>query len=49
MLMVTERMVDGLISLETIEDMGRELNEVIEDFDRAVTIEAFRLARESGK
>ncbi len=49
MIMITERMVDGLIHLETIEEMDRELNEVIEDFDRAMNVEALRLAKESGK
>ena len=34
---------------ETIEEMDRELNKVIEDFDRAVDVEALLLAKETGK
>jgi hypothetical protein len=34
---------------EMIEEMERELNEVIEDFDRAVNVEALRLAHETSK
>ena len=49
MLMVTERMVGGLVNLEPIEEMDKELTEVIEDFDRAVNVEALRLAKENGK
>ena len=33
---------------ETIEEMDRELTKVIEDFGRAVDIEALRLAKENG-
>ena len=47
--MVPERMVGGLVNLEEIEEMDRALTEVIEDFDRAVNVEALRLAKESGK
>ena len=32
-----------------IEDMDRELNNVVEDFDRAVYVEALRLANETSK
>ena len=32
-----------------IEDMDKELTRVIEDFDRAVNVEALRLAKETGK
>ena len=32
-----------------IDEMGRELNSVIEDFDRAVYVEALRLANEISK
>ena len=42
-------MVGGLVNLEEIEEMDRALTEVIEDFDRAVNVEALRLAKESGK
>ena len=34
---------------EAIEEMDRELTKVIEDFDRAVNVEALRLVKESGK
>jgi len=33
---------------ETIEEMNRELTRVIDDFDRAVNVEALRLAKETG-
>ena len=39
----------GLVHPGTIEEMNKELNEVIEDFDRAVNVEALRLAKEIGK
>jgi len=35
--------------LEGIEEMERELTKVIGDFDRAVDIEALRLAKKGGK
>ena len=35
--------------LETIEEMDRELTRVIEDFDRAVNVEALRLVKGTGK
>ena len=38
-----------LVHGQTIEDIGRKLTEVIEDFDRAVNIEALRLAKKIGK
>ena len=47
--MVAERTFGGLIHGETIEDMGRKLAGVIEDFDRAVNIEALHLAKKLGK
>ena len=34
--------------LDAIEEMDKELTKVIEDFDRAVNIEALRLTKESG-
>jgi len=34
---------------EVIEEMDGELTKVIEDFDRAVNVEALRLAKETGK
>jgi hypothetical protein len=34
---------------DAIEEMDKELTKVIEDFDRAVNVEALRLAKETGK
>ena len=42
-------MVGGSVRSEAIEEMDRELTKVIEDFDRAVNVEALRLAKETGK
>ena len=39
----------GLVHPEKIEEMDRELDKVIEDFDRAVNVETFRLAEEISK
>ena len=50
--MIAERMKDGLIGSEDKEMMDKldgELTKVIEDFDRAVNVEALRLAKEIGK
>ena len=49
MLMSTERALGGLAHPEKIEEMDRELTTVIEDFDRAVNVEALRLAKETSK
>ena len=52
MLMIAERVKDGLINsqiTETIKKMDGELTKVFEDFDRAVNVEALRLAKEIGK
>jgi hypothetical protein len=49
MLMVAGRTVGGLVHPPMIEEMEKELTKVIEDFDRAVNVEALRLARETGK
>jgi len=38
-----------VVRLGTIEEMDRELTKVIEDFDRAMNVEALRLAKETGK
>ena len=43
------RAVGGPVRPEVIEEMDRELTKVIEDFDRAVNVEALRLAKETGK
>ena len=47
--MITARTLGGPAYLETIEKMEKELTETIEDFDRAVNVEALRLAKETGK
>ena len=41
--------VGGPVHPEAIEEMDRELTKVIEDFDRAVNVEALRLVKETGK
>jgi len=47
--MIIARAVGGSIYSEKIEEMDRELSKVIEDFDRAVDVEALRLAKKNGK
>ena len=47
--MIAERMIGGAARPEMIEDMDRELTDVIEDFDRAVNVEALRTAKKTGK
>ena len=50
--MIAERMTDGLIGSkdkEMIEKMDENLKKVVEDFDRAVNVEALRLVKEAGK
>ena len=42
------RTVGGLANSEKIGEMGKNLTKVIEDFDRAVDIEALRLVKETG-
>jgi hypothetical protein len=49
MLMIAVRTVGGLVHPQKIEEMERELTEVIEDFDRAMNIEALRLAKKIGE
>jgi hypothetical protein len=44
-----DRMVGGPAYRETIAEMDIELTKVIEDFGRAVDVEALRLAQRSGK
>ena len=46
---ISARTVGGPARPEVIEEMDRELTKVIEDFDRAVNVEALRLAKETGK
>jgi len=48
-LMIVERTLGGLVRLEKIEEMGDELTKVIQDFDRAVNVEALRLAKKTSK
>jgi len=48
LLMIAAR-IGGPAYPEMIEEMERELNEVIEDFDRAVYVETLRLANETSK
>jgi len=47
--MIAERTFGGLVRLEKIEQMDEELTKVIEDFDRAVKVEALRLAKKTSK
>ena len=49
LLMIAARTIGGPAYPEMIENMNRELNDVIEDFDRAVYVEALRLANETSK
>jgi len=49
LLMIAERILGGLARSEEIEEMDEELTKVIEDFDRAVNVEALRLARKTSK
>ena len=47
--MIAARTIDGPAYLEMIEEMDKELTMVIEDFNRAVYIEALRPANETSK
>jgi hypothetical protein len=49
LLMIAARTIGGPAYSEMIEEMDRELSEVIEDFDRAVNVEALRIANETSK
>ena len=49
LLMIVERTLSGLVRPEKIEEMDEELTKVIEDFDRAVNVEALRVAKETSK
>jgi len=49
MLMIAERTLGGLAYPHRIEEMSKELNWVIDDFDRAMDVETLRLAKESSK
>jgi hypothetical protein len=47
--MIAARRIGGPAYPELIEEMERELNEVIEEFGLAVNVEALRLANETSK
>jgi hypothetical protein len=47
MLMIAERTLSGLAHPPKIEEMNKELTKIIEDFDRAVNVEALRLAKKN--
>ncbi len=49
MLRVAARTIGSPAYPEMIEEMDRELTKVVEDFDRAVGVEALRLANETSK
>jgi Cdc6-like AAA superfamily ATPase len=47
--MIAARTVGGLVDPGTIEEIERDLTKVIEDFDRAVNVEALRRIKETGE
>ena len=47
MLTIAERTLSGLAHPQKVEEMDRELTKVIEDFDRAINVEALLLAKET--
>ena len=47
--MTAVRTISGPAYPEMIEEMDRELTKVIEEFDRAINVEALRLANETSK
>src|SRR5882757_6805439 len=47
--MIVARTIGGPAYPEMIEEMDRELTNVIEDFDRAMNLESLRLANEASK
>ena len=49
LLIIVERTMGGLIHPDKIEEMDSELTKVIEDFDRAMNVEALRLIKENGE
>jgi len=49
LLMIAERTLGGLVHPQKIEEMDEELTKVIEDFDRAVNVEALCVAKETSK
>ena len=46
---IVEGKIGGPVYREAIEEMDRYLTKVIEDFDRAINVEALRLIKETGK
>ena len=49
LLMIAARTIGGPAYPEMIEEMDSELNKVIEDFDRAMIVEALHLVNETSK
>jgi len=49
MLIIAARTIGGPAYQETIEEMDRDLTKAIEDFSRAVDVEALLLAKKIGK
>ena len=47
--MVAARTIGGLIGSSTIEEIESDLAKVIEDFDRAMNVEALRRIKETGE
>ena len=47
--MIAARTIGGTAYPEMIEDINREITKVIDDFDRAVYVEALRRADETSK
>jgi len=47
--MIIERMLGGLVHLEKIEEMDKELTKVVKDFNHAVNVEALCVATETSK
>ena len=47
--MVAARTIGGLIGSSTIEELESDLAKVIEDFDRAMNVEALRRIKETGE
>ena len=49
MLMIAEGLARGPVYWDAIEEMDNNLTKVIEDFDRAINVEALRLIKETGR
>ena len=47
--MITARTIGGPAYPEMIEEVDRELSNIIEDFDRAMNFEALRIVNETSK